>query len=469
MKKMSESQNKFDLIVIGGGPAGYVAAIRGAQLGKKVCIIEKGKLGGTCLNVGCIPTKALHKSAHIIRDIHKAENFGIKVSGYEIDFPKLMQNKNQIVKQLVDGVYYLMKKNKVTHKVGIASFVDKNTVKIDNEGKTKQVVGDKILICTGSVNALPPIAGIDGKGILDSTSALDLQQIPQSMLVIGGGVIGCEFASIYKAYGTDITVVEVLKGLLTGMDEELGQTLQKSMKKDGIKLLLDSKVMEIADDASGQKVVTVVSNGKTEKIVVEKVLVAAGRKANVEGLNLDKIGVKTERQGIVVDQYMQTSVPHIYAAGDVIGKDMLAHVAYEEAVIAVENAMGEKRTMSYTCIPKAVFTFPEIASVGISEAEAKNSGKPISVGKFSLRGNGKALTLGEADGFIKIIASKEYNEILGFHMYGPQATELLAEATLAMSMEATLEDVEAAIHSHPSISEAVKEAVMDALGRVLHA
>ncbi len=466
---MSNNQLKYDLIVIGGGPAGYVAAIRGAQLGAKVCLIEKGKLGGTCLNIGCIPTKALHKSAHIIKDLKKADTFGIKVNGYEIDFPKVMQNKAQVVKQLVDGVYYLIKKNNITHKVGTASFIDKNTVKVKGQDSEEQVIGEKILICTGSVNALPPIPGINSEGTLDSTSALELQQIPKSMLVIGGGVIGCEFASIYKAYGTDVTVVEVLKSLLAGLDEELGQTLQKAMQKDGIKLLLDSKVVEITDAPSGGKTVTVVSGGKTEKIAVEKVLVAAGRKPNVEGLELDKAGVKAERQGIVADKFMQTSVPNIYAAGDVIGRDMLAHVAYEEAVIAVENIMGAKRAMSYAVVPKAVFTFPEIASVGISEAEAKKNGLQVAIGKFSLRGNGKALTLGEAEGFIKIIASKEHNEILGWHMFGPQATELLAEATLAMSMEATLEDVEAAIHSHPSISEAVKEAVLDALGRVLHA
>ena len=466
---MANTSSKYDLVIIGGGPAGYVAAIRGAQLGAKVCLVEKEKLGGTCLNIGCIPTKALYKSADLLKSIQNAEEYGIKVEGAQLQFDKIIQRKERVVGQLVNGVSYLVKKHGITHITGTAQFVGKDIIQVERQGETENITGDKFLIATGSVNAIPPVPGVEGINVIDSTEALSLSEVPESLVVMGGGVIGCEFAAIYRAFGSEVTIIEMLPNLVPSMDKDCCKALEQAMKKQGVSVNINSKVQSISNGNKGKKVVSF-QNGETVKEVeADKVLIATGRKPCIHKLGLEAADVKFNKGGIEVDRQMRTSNPHIFAAGDVTGEQLFAHVAYDEAEVAVQNALGTAKTMEYNAVPKAIFTFPEIASAGLTEEEAKEQGYDVTVGQFALRGNGKALILGETDGFVKVVAEKQYNQILGVHIVGPHASELIAEAVALIDIEATLEDVEAAIHPHPSLTEAVKEAALDALGRVLHA
>ena len=435
-------------------------------MGAKVCLVEEQQLGGTCLNVGCIPTKALHKSAQILREVQEAPEFGIEVSGFKVNFAKIMQRKSQIVKQLVDGVAYLLKRGGVEVIKGSAKFVSPTSFEVVGTGQ--RIQARKIIIATGTANAIPPIPGVKGTGVIDSTQALALADVPKSLVVIGGGVIGCEFASIYRGLGSEVTVIEMLPSLISNTDQECSQALEKQMKRMGIKLYLNSKVTEISD-LKGQKLVKFETDKGLKEASSNLVLLAVGRSPRTAGLGLEVAGVNTNRGWIVVNEMMQTNIEHIFAAGDVTGKELFAHVAYEEAEVAVDNALGSPKKMDYRAVPKAIFTFPEISSVGLSEKEAREQGYEVIAAKFPLRGNGKALILGESDGFIKVIADKKFNEVLGVHIVGPQASELIAEATLAISMEATLEDIANTIHAHPSVAEAVKEVAMSALGRALHA
>lgn len=461
--------NNYDLIVIGGGPGGYYAAVRAAQKGAKVCLVEKGSLGGTCLNIGCIPTKALHKTATLLKDLAEADKYGVEVKGHSINLKKVLARKDEVVNQLVSGVAHLVKKHKIDLKKGQGSFIDETTVEVVTEAGKEQIRGEKIIIATGSVNAQPPVPGIDGKNIIDSTAALNPDSIPQSITIIGGGVIGCEFAGIYRALGSEVNLIEMLPRLIMGGDPECSQVLEKSFVKQGVKVEVNAKVLEISDGKDGLKTVNVETTKGLKAIMSEKVLVATGRKANIAGLNLEKAGVTVEKPGIKVDGMMRTSNPRIFAIGDVNGREMLAHVAYEEAEVTVENVFGGTRTMDYNGIPKAIFTFPEIAMVGLSEEEAKNQGMTVKVGKFPMRGNGKALIMNETEGFIKFVAENETNQIVGIHICGPHASDLSGEASLALKLEATLEDIEAAIHAHPSVSEAMREAAMATMGRAIHA
>lgn len=461
--------HNYDLIVIGGGPGGYYAAVRAAQKGAKVCLVEKGSLGGTCLNIGCIPTKALHKTATLLKDLQEADKFGVEVKGHSINLQKVLARKDEVVNQLVGGVAHLVKKHKIDLKKGQGRFVDETTVEVVTAAGTEQIRGEKIIIATGSVNAQPPVPGINGKNIIDSTAALSPDRIPQSITIIGGGVIGCEFAGIYRALGSEVNLIEMLPRLIMGGDQECSQVLEKSFIKQGVSIEVNAKVLEISDGKDGLKTVSVETPKGPKLINSEIVLVATGRKANIADLNLEKAGVVIEKPGIKVDTMMKTSNPRIFAIGDVNGREMLAHVAYEEAEVAVENAFGGTKAMDYSCVPKAIFTFPEIASVGLSEEEAKNQGLAVKVGKFPMRGNGKALIMNETEGFIKFVAENETNQIVGIHICGPHASDLSGEASLALKMEATLEDIEAAIHAHPSVSEAMREGAMATLGRAIHA
>ena len=434
-------------------------------MGAKVCLIEEQQLGGTCLNVGCIPTKALHKSAQILREVQDAPEFGIEVTGFKVNFTKIMQRKSQIVKQLVDGVAYLLKRGGIEVIKGSAKFVSPTSLELVGTGQ--RIEARKIIIATGTANAIPPIPGVHGQGVIDSTQALALADVPKSLVVIGGGVIGCEFASIYRALGSDVVVIEMLPSLISNIDEECSQILEKRMKQMGIKLYLKSKVIEICD-VKGQKLVRFDTDEGVKEAISDLVLLSVGRSPRTAGLGLEAAGVNTDRGWIVVNEMMQTNIEHIFAAGDVTGKELFAHVAYAEAEVAVDNALGSPKKMDYRAVPKAIFTFPEISSVGLSEKEAREQGYEVISSKFPLRGNGKALILGESDGFVKVIADKKFNEVLGMHIVGPQASELIAEATLAISMEATLDDIAQTIHAHPSVAETVKEVAMSALGRALH-
>lgn len=457
----------YDIAVIGGGPGGYVAALRAAQLGATVCLIEKQDLGGTCLNVGCIPTKTFYKAAHLLSDLKSAGDYGITAEKVAFDMAKLVAHKNGIIGQLVQGVAHLLKKSKVAVIKGTASFASKTMLTVQTANGTQSITAKTIIIATGSSNAKPPIEGINGKNVIDSTQALSLTQVPASITVIGGGVIGAEFACIFNALGAKVTVIEMLPSVVTGVDADCQAYLAKAMKSQGIDLRTNSKVLSITD-RDGKKQVTYTCESRTDSVMTDIVLVAIGRTPNSAGLNVEKIGVECQKGWIKVNASMQTSVPTIYAIGDIIGEQMYAHAAYEEAEVAVENALGNTRKVSYSAVPKAIFTNPEIGSVGMTEQEARDKGFDVVAAKFPLHGNGKALIDGGGEGFVKIVAEKKYNEILGIHVIGPHATELTGEAGLAITGELRLDDVVATIHAHPTISEAVKEAALLGLGKQIH-
>jgi dihydrolipoamide dehydrogenase len=457
----------YDLIIIGGGPAGYVAGIRAAQLGLTAAVFERRQLGGTCLNVGCIPTKTLFQSAEVADTVKESKHFGIDSTLDAVDFSAIMERKDAVVKQLVSGVEHLLKKHKVDVIRGNAKLVSAKKVM---DTHTQTVYDTKnILIATGSENAVPPIPGLTGKNVLGSTELLALKAQPKSIAVIGGGVIGCEFASILSSLGSKVSVIEMLPQLLgTTMDIALARETERLFAKKGIVCKLSSKVKSV-EDRDGVKAVTFETGGKEETVMAEYVLVSAGRKPNTEGLGCETVGLKMNRGFIETNDKMETSVPGIYAAGDVTGKVQLAHVAYEAATVAVENIAGKNRRMDSRAIPKVVFVENEISSVGMTEQEAKAAGYDVLVGNFNLAGNGKALAMGKNKGFVKVVSEKENHAILGVHMAGPCASELVTVGTTMVACELLLEDVAETRYPHPAVSEAIREACLDALGRAVHA
>jgi len=457
----------YDLIVIGGGPAGYVAAIRATQLGMRTAIFEKNQVGGTCLNVGCIPTKALFHSAALAHTIETSAASGVNSTLTGIDFGKVMQRKDMVVKKLVGGVEYLLKKNKVDVIEGAAKFT--STKKVVNSSSGKTYEAKNILIATGSENSAPPIPGMDGKNVLDSTALLSLGTMPKSIAIIGGGVIGCEFANIFSTFGAKVTVVEKLPAILANMEASLSLQLEKQFKQKGIEVLCNTRLNAV-HNAGKEKEIVCTREGRESVVRAEYVLVATGRKPCGTDLALDRVGVKTTDCGWVkVDDFMQTSVPGIYAAGDVTGMSFLAHAAFEEGIIAVENMKGARRKMNYRSIPKAVFVETEISSVGLTEKEAKAQGYDVLLGYFNMAANGKALTMDQSEGFVKVVSEKKNHEILGIHMMCSNASEMVTTATTLLATESLLEDVAATIYPHPSVSEALREACLDALGMAIHA
>ncbi|HEY5557451.1 dihydrolipoyl dehydrogenase [Acetobacterium sp.] len=466
-KKENNVEKK--VLIIGGGPGGYVAAIRAAQLGAKVTVIEKQWLGGTCLNVGCIPTKVLLHTAEILTEMKQADLIGISVEGnFDVDWASLQNRKKAVVKKLVDGVKYLLKANKVEVIEGKASFIDKNTVKIDKEdGSSMEMTASEIIVATGSEPFIPPIKGSDLEDVIDSTDALSLEKIPESIVIIGGGVIGTEFATVFNSLGSKVTIVEMLPYILPPIDREIGEMTKKTLSKEGVKIYTGAKVTGIEQGENGI-IVSVLLGDKEMKIEGNKALVAVGRRAVVKGLNIENAGVALDRGNIVVDKSMKTNVEGIYAIGDVTGINMLAHVASEQGVVAVENIMGMNTKMDYKAVPACVYTKPEIAAVGLTEEEVKEKGIPYKVGKFPLAANGKALIMNETGGFIKIIADEKYDEILGIHILGSRATDIIAEGALALRMECTLEEIITTIHAHPTVGEAMKEAVLAANKKAIH-
>ena len=458
-----------NLIIIGGGPAGYVGAIRATQLGAKVTVVEQEELGGTCLNVGCIPTKVLASAAHTLTSLKAAGRWGLNVEGAELDFPTLMKRKQMVVTRLVTGVKSLLRSRGVNVIKGTASFLDEKRVEVKSEdGSAEKLEADKFLVATGSTPIQLPIPGIESEGVIGSTGALSLTSIPRSMLIIGGGVIGCEFAYIYNSMGTEITIVEMLPQILPEEDEEVAATLKKSMERAGMKIFTDSQVARIESGEEGRKSVTFSGPGGDSTVEVDKVLVSVGRKANTADLGLEKLGIKMDRATVLVDDYLCTNLPHIFSAGDCIGNWLLAHVASMEAEIAVENAMGEIKKMDYTAVPSCIFTHPEIGSVGLTEKKAKEKGLEVSIGKFPMVACGRAQAENETEGFVKVVVEKSSGEILGAQILGHRATDLIAELTLAIQMGARAQDVIDTIHAHPTLSEPTREAVLKAQGRPIH-
>ncbi len=458
-----------NLIIIGGGPAGYVGAIRASQLGANVTVLEREELGGTCLNVGCIPTKVLASAAHTLTSLKQAGRWGLKVQGTELDFSVLMKRKQMVVTRLVTGVRSLLKARGVKVIKGTASFLDEKRVKVMLEdGSIEKLEGDKFLVATGSVPIPLPIPGIESQGVIDSTGALSLAAIPESMLIIGGGVIGCEFAYIYHSLGAKITIVEMLPQILPEEDGEVAAALRTSMERAGMKIFTNSQVARIDSGKEGKKSVTFSASDGESTVEVEKVLVSVGRRANTADMGLEKLGIKMDRGTVIVDDHLRTNIPHIFAAGDCIGNWLLAHVASMEAEIAVENALGENKKMDYTAVPSCIFTHPEIGSAGLNEKQAKEKGLEVNVGKFPMVACGRAQAENETEGFVKVVVEKASGKILGAQILGHRATDLIAELTLAIQMGAKAQDVIDTIHAHPTLSEPTREAVLKAEGRPLH-
>ena len=461
----------FDLIVIGAGPGGYVAAIRAAQLGMKVACIEKEpSLGGTCLNIGCIPSKALLNSSEKFVEIsnHAAEH-GIKTSKIDLDLNVLMDRKTKIVKKLTTGIGFLFKKNKITHIPGMASFVDKNTISITN-GKNEITASAKnFIIATGSSSIEIPNIPVDEKQIVSSTGALSLSKIPKSLLVIGGGYIGLEMGSVWSRLGSKVTVVEALDRIVPTMDGEIAKEFMKMLTKQGLEFKLSHKVSSAKSGKSGVDVEMETSDKKKIKENYEIVLMSVGRKPNTEGLGLEKIGIKlTEKKSIEIKDNFKTSVEGIYAIGDVAPGPMLAHKAEEEGVACVEFINGQKPHINYDAIPAIVYTNPEIASVGKTEEQLKQEKKDFKVGKFPFMANGRALTTSASEGFVKILVDKQTDEILGAHIIGHDAGQLIAEIVTTIEFGGSAEDIARVCHAHPTTSEAVKEAALSVDGRAIH-
>ena len=448
----------MNVVIIGGGPGGYVAALRGAQLGLNVTLIEDDKVGGVCLNRGCIPTKALLSASEKLVDIKSSSDFGIEVGDYKIDINKIFNRKDQVVNQLVKGVEYLLSTRGVKLVKGKARLVSQRDVQIS----TGEIIsGDVIIIATGSL----PITSIgnlkiDNDRVISSDYALSTPHIPREIVIIGAGAIGVEFATFYKDMGADVSIVEMMSRVVPNEDEEISKTLEKVLKRKGIKLYLNNTVKEITEDG------VILESG--ELLRAEKVLVAVGRKPNTDGLGLENAGIKTNNRGYIeVDEYLKTNVPNIYAIGDVTGIALFAHLASHQGIIAIENILGKKKSIDYNAVPRATFCEPQIGSVGLTEGQARANGINPVIGRFPFRALGYALAIGKWEGMVKLIAD-ESKELIGAHIIGPYASNLLGEVTLAVKEKMRLEDIAETIHAHPTLPEAIMEASFSGLNLPLH-
>ncbi len=442
------------LIIIGAGPGGYETAVLAAKRGVETVIIEAGPVGGTCLKEGCIPTKAFCKNAEVIDGLKEAEAFGITGLSYEFDFRNVISRKNAVVEQLRGGVEGLLGHKLITLVRGKASFKDAHTVAVDGV----EYEGDYIIIATGSVSASLPIPGADLPGILTSREILDIEAVPQRLCVIGGGVIGLEFASIFNSFGSEVTVVEYCKDILPRFDTDLAKRLKQSLGKRGIEINTQSQVLSIAE-YNNEYTVTYSRKGKEEAITADKVLMAVGRRANVGSLNLADVGIEFTPKGILVNDFMLTNVPHIYAIGDVNGKMMLAHAATFQGIVALDHIMGVENEIDLSVMPAAVFTTPEAASVGKTVDECKEAGIPVKCLKSFFRANGKAVTMAETDGFCKVVVHAETGHILGCHLFGPHASDIVQEACAMIGRKTTLEQFADVIHTHPTLTEVLQSAI----------
>ena len=462
---------KFQVVVIGGGPGGYVCAIRLSQLGlKTACIESRGSLGGTCLNVGCIPSKSLLNLSEEFHKVKNLSNKGIEVGEVKLNLSKMMKSKDKAVTVLTKGVEFLLKKNKVTYFKGLGSFISKNEILIkENKNKETNIITDKVVLATGSVPSSLPGIEFDEKIILSSTGALKIEQVPKKMVVVGGGYIGLEMGSVWSRLGTEVHVVEFLENITPGMDKEISQEFMKILKKQGIKFHMQNKVENIKKNNSGAIVTTSDKDGKKNNFDCDVVLISVGRKPNTDGLNLESVGVELdERKRIKTNKNFQTNLDNIYAIGDVIVGPMLAHKAEDEGIAVAENIAGQSGHVNYNTIPGVVYTSPEVASIGKTEEQLKDEKIDYKIGKFSFMANSRAKAIDDVEGFVKILADAKTDKVLGAHLIGPHAGELIAEIGIAMEFGASSEDIARTCHAHPTFSEAVKEAALSVDKRAIH-
>ncbi len=473
-KPMSQENFDADIIVIGAGPGGYVCAIRAAQLGAKVICVEKEYLGGTCLNWGCIPSKALLASAERLHQVKHADQLGVIVQGdVHIDTDKMLERKDKVVTTLRGGIGMLFKKNGVTSVQGTASFVDPHTIEIKtSDGNVRTLKGKNFVLAMGSSPIYINVPGLKGQreqNVWTSNDAVSPPMIPKSMVILGGGAVGCEFGYFYNGLGTEVTIVELMPNLLPMFDQDLGIELGKLLTRQGMKIKTGSTLEKCQKTEKGWKC-TIKKGDQSEEVETEVVLLGVGRQANTEGMNLEKIGLKLHKKGIeIVDDTLKTHVPHIYAIGDITGRIQLAHVGSAEGILVATNIVkGTQKEMDYKAIPSCVYTSPEVSSVGLSESQALEKGYEVNIGKFAFRPLGKAMATGEQDGFVKVVCDKKYGEVLGIHMIGAHVTDMIHEGVVALKLEATLDYMIDSIHAHPTMSEAVLEAFEDAAGHAIH-
>jgi len=452
-----------DVVIIGGGPAGYVAAIHAAHLGAKVAVIEKDKLGGTCLNRGCIPTKALVRSVETILEARRANEFGVEIDNIKINFQKIMARKSSIADQEVSGVEQLMKANRISVYKGTGRILSPHLVKMDDE----EIATKKLIIATGSESTPLPVPGLDLPGVLTTDDILELKELPESLVVIGGSHVGVEFASIFNGLGTKVTIVKRRPLLLEPIDEEIGRRFAQTLPRQGIEVKIGAAVKAIKREGAVLKVVWDTPEGE-QGVEGQMVLMATGRRPFTEGLGLLELGIKMDGRSIVVNECLKTNINDVYAIGDVLGQRMLAHVASYEGEVAVDNALGRSRQADYHAVPYCIFTHPEVAGVGITEKEANDSGIPYKVSKFPFTASGRAIAMGETIGMVKMVCNAESGRVLGMHVMGLHAGDLIAEGVLAVQMGATARDIAHTIHAHPTLPEAVREAAMGQLEGSIH-
>ncbi|GLC31574.1 dihydrolipoyl dehydrogenase [Clostridium omnivorum] len=469
MIKPIKQKIETDILIIGGGPGGYVAAIKAAQMGAKVVLAEKEALGGTCLNLGCIPTKALVRSAEVYRELREAEKYGCYAENISYDLKKVMDRKDSVIKELVSGIQYLMDKNKITIVKGMAEFIDKESVLVKSSTSETTIMAKNIIVATGSKSVNPPIKGIELSEVINSSEALNLKELPKKLVIIGGGVIGMEFAFIFSSFGSQVTVIEYVDDCLMNCDSDICNELYRSAKDCGIKIYTKAKVEAIIRAEDGSSIVEFKTENETKYVTADKILSAAGRAPYYEGLNIENAGIELgEKRGIKVNSHMETNVEGIYAIGDVTNIVQLAHVASHQGIVAVESIMGTSVDMDYSTVPSVIFTYPEIAMVGITEKQAEIMGIDIKVGKFPIAANGKALTYGESQGFIKLIEDKSTGRLIGGAVVGLHASDLIGEITLAVKNNLTAKHIEETIHAHPTTTEIIHEAALELRGGSIH-